>query len=283
MARRTLFASLYALAHAARRKPFFLCFLVCCACGFAIGHNRPNSANVIIPRRHAPRIAVNSAPVRALGDVKVFESNNWSGYALVGSKFTEARGSWIVPSVDCSVVPNASVSFWVGIDGWTNSTVEQTGTDSDCNGGQPSYYAWYEFAPKGGVTITSVPVSPGDVISGKVVYEDSVFVVTLTNDTTGESYSIDASVPAAQRASAEWITELNGYNLSNFDTVRFGKDFTDADRSNWAVDETTAGTIGDFGKRVQASVIVAGKKKDLAVPSFLSADGTSFTVTWWRK
>jgi hypothetical protein len=268
---------------ASRIEKFFISFLVCLVCGFAVGHDRRDSANVIISRSHSPRIAVNSAPARALGGVPVFESGNWSGYALVGSDFKEAQGSWIVPSVDCSAVPNASVSFWVGIDGWTNATVEQTGTDSDCNDGQPAYYAWYEFAPKGGVTITSVPVSPGDVISGKVVYEDSVFVVTLTNDTTGESYSVAASVPSAQRASAEWITELNGYNLSDFDTVRFGRDFTKAVRSNWAADETTAGTIGDFGKRVQASVIVAGKKKDLAVPSFLSADGTSFTVTWWRK
>jgi hypothetical protein len=267
---------------ASKIKRTFISVLFCLVCGLAIGHDRPGATNAITPRSHAPRIAVSSAP-RALGDVKVFESNNWSGYALVGSDFKEARGSWIVPSVDCSVVTNSSVSFWVGIDGWTNSTVEQTGTDSDCNDGEPSYYAWYEFAPKGGVTITSVPVSAGDVISGKVTYEDSMFVVTLMNDTTGESYSTTASVPNARRASAEWITELNGYNLSDFDTVRFGKDFTKASRSNWAADETMAGTIGAFGKRVQASVIVSGKKNDLAVPSFLSADGASFTVTWWRK
>jgi hypothetical protein len=266
-----------------KRGRFFIALFLCFICVFAIDHDRPRSASVLATRQHAPRIALNSGKARSLGDVPVFESDNWSGYALVGSKFTEARGSWIVPSVDCSVIENSSVSFWVGIDGWTNATVEQTGTDSDCNDGQPSYYAWYEFAPKSGVTITSVPVSPGDVMSGKIVYEDPVFVVTLTDNTTGASYSTTASVPSAERASAEWITELNGYNLSNFDAVRFGKDFTKAPRSNWAVDETTSGTIGDFGKRVQASVIVAGKKKDLAVPSFLSTDGTSFTVSWWGK
>ena len=28
------------------------------------------------------------------------ESLNWSGYAVTGSSFTVAKGSWVVPSVD---------------------------------------------------------------------------------------------------------------------------------------------------------------------------------------
>ena len=48
---------------------------------------------------HAPRRSVGPAPGRARGD-SIWESPNWSGYAVVGSAFTQARGSWVVPAVD---------------------------------------------------------------------------------------------------------------------------------------------------------------------------------------
>jgi hypothetical protein len=231
---------------------------------------------------HAPRRAVGPAPGHARGN-SIWESSNWSGYAVVGSGFTQARGSWVVPAVDCTVTRDASVSFWVGIDGWNNDTVEQTGTDSDCDGGQPKYYAWYEFAPKAGVTITSVPVSAGDTMAAEVDYDGSEFTITTTNQSTGASYSFSAEFPEAKRESAEWIAEMNGSVLSDFGTVHFGPDFTGAMNSNSATDATTSGPIGAFEKRVQASVMVAGKDVDEAVPSFLSLDGTSFTVSWWGK
>lgn len=72
-------------------------------------------------------------------------SENWSGYAVTGSSFTNATASWFVPTVNCSKTPNTYAAFWVGIDGYSSNTVEQTGTDSDCDGASPSYYAWYEF------------------------------------------------------------------------------------------------------------------------------------------
>ncbi len=238
------------------------------------------------PRHHGPRRAVRTLPNQSSNGVQVFASENWSGYAVVGSDFTQATGTWTVPAVDCTSDPNSSASFWVGIDGWNNSTVEQTGTDSDCDGTHATYYAWIEFAPKAGITITSVPVSPGDQMSGEVSYNGSQFVVTTTNTTTGATYTMTATVPEARRASAEWIAEANGYFLSDFGTVHFGPDFTSTGASigaNSATDASTSGPISAFGKNTQASVIVNGKGADLAVPSFLSVDGTSFTVSWWSK
>ena len=241
-----------------------------------------SSLGQVSPREHTPRISSGPAPFQWGGNARIFESSNWSGYAVVGTGFTEARGSWTVPSVDCTANPNGAASFWVGLDGWDNDTVEQTGTESQCNGNNLVSYAWYEFAPKGGVTITSVPVSPGDNMSASVVYDDPDFVVSITNLTTGASYSTRSPFPPAQRASAEWIAESNGYTgLPDFNAVRFGQDFTQALGSNYAADATTSGTIGAFGSRVQVSVLGSGKI-DEAVPSFLSLDGTSFTVTYWK-
>jgi hypothetical protein len=111
------------------------------------------------------------------------ESTNWSGYAVTGSSFTSAKGSWIVPSVNCSKTPNTYSAFWVGIDGYSSDSVEQTGTISQCDGTTAQYYAWYEFYPNPSYEITSVPVSPGNVISASVTYSDSKFTTTITNGT----------------------------------------------------------------------------------------------------
>jgi hypothetical protein len=238
------------------------------------------STPAVRPREHGPRRAIGLGPDRVIGDVTVAESNNWSGYAVTGSLFTQAKGSWIVPVVDCTAVPNSSASFWVGIDGWVTDTVEQTGTDSDCDGERATYYAWYEFAPRGGVTILSVPVWPGDQMSAEIDYDDPYFTVTITNETTGKSFTTRSTVAGARRESAEWIAELNSYHLSDFGTVSFGVDFTDVSGTNYAVDSSTTGQISDFGKHVWQSIMAAGEGLREAVPSSLSADGSSFTVTW---
>jgi Peptidase A4 family len=237
---------------------------------------------VLSPFAHAPRRSLGPAPTQwGRSDLGIFESDNWSGYAVVGTAFTEARGSWRIPRVNCAVNPNGAVSFWVGIDGWNNDTVEQTGTESQCNGYEPVTYAWYEFVPKAGVTIRSVKVSPGEDMEADVRYNGLEFVVTIWDLTTGRYFRTSAAVPRAKRASAEWIAESNGYTgLPDFDAVRFGNDFTKADDTNFASDATASGPIGAFGKRVQVSIL-GRKNVDEAVPSLLSFDGTSFTVTYW--
>jgi hypothetical protein len=170
----------------------------------------------------------------------------------------------------------------VGIDGWDNATVEQTGTESQCNGIVPVTYAWYEFAPSAGVTITGMHVSPGEDMAAEMRFDGAAFVVTLTDLTTGESYITRAIVAGAKRTSAEWIAESNGYSgLPDFDAVRFGPNFTHDTAGNYAMDATTSGPIGAFGNRVQVSVLGHGNF-DEAVPSYLSLDGTSFTVTYWK-
>jgi hypothetical protein len=248
------------------------------------------SASAPSPPAHAGASLLQSAPRRSLGpapnqwgrsDLGISESDNWSGYAVIGTAFTDARGSWIVPKLDCAVNPNGAVSFWVGIDGWDNNTVEQTGTESQCNGYQPVVYAWYEFAPKAGVTIRRIAVSPGEAMEAEVHYTGTQFVVAIEDLATGKYFKTSAAVPQAKRASAEWIAESNGYSgLPDFDAVRFGNDFTRATLTNSATDATTTGPIGAFGKRVQVSIL-GHKNIDEAVPSFLSFDGSSFSVTYW--
>jgi Peptidase A4 family len=243
---------------------------------------------VISPRQHAPRRIYPLAPERVEGNVTVSDSTNWSGYAVTGSSFTSAKASWKVPTVNCTKTPNTYAAFWVGLDGWTSSTVEQTGTDSDCDGKTPSYYAWYEFYPAGSVLISSVSVAPGDEMSASVVYSGSEFTITITNETTGKSYSKSGKVSGAKRSSAEWIAEAPCCTnsggilpLADFGTVDFGEDYTNVSSTNYATDSSVSGPIGDFGTAINEAIMVNGSTgADEAVPSALTSDGTSFTVTW---
>src|SRR5438874_2260156 len=81
--------------------------------------------------------------------VKDGTSTNWSGYAVQTNlqspqrdAVTDVKGQWQVPQVSCGA-GNTYSSVWVGIDGYSDGTVEQTGTEQDCSGGQAKYSAWY--------------------------------------------------------------------------------------------------------------------------------------------
>ncbi len=210
-------------------------------------------------------------------------SPNWSGYAVtdVAGGITAVSGSWVVPSATCtggSSPRNAGSSFWVGIDGYTSSTVEQTGTDSDCDSGKPSYYAWYEFYPSPGITIETLSVQPGDVMQASVTYEGADFTVTITDETTQQSFSKTEAVPSAKRNSAEWIAEDNANKLTDFGTAPFGRDYTGV-RGTCSVNaRPLAGAAATLPYHAITMADSAGTV--MASPGPLSQDGSSFSVEW---
>ena len=74
------------------------------------------------------------------------ESTNWSGYAATAGTYTSVSASWTQPTGTCSR-GDQYAAFWVGLDGYSSSTVEQTGSEVDCVGRTAEYYAWYEMYP----------------------------------------------------------------------------------------------------------------------------------------
>ncbi len=139
-------------------------------------------------------------------------SENWSGYAATSTKsFTGASTEFIQPTVTCSVGHNKDVytSNWVGLDGFNNGTVEQDGTSGYCaprHGTSPTYYAWIEMYPA--ATVVEYHVAAGDVISASVEYATGgTFTLTVTDVTSGESKSVQATCASCARSSAEWIVE----------------------------------------------------------------------------
>jgi len=150
-------------------------------------------------------------------------STNWSGYAAYGRPFSAVSGSWTQPAVTCSG-QNASSSYWVGLDGYNTSTVEQLGTEGDCVNGAPRYYAWYEMFPRGGHFI-GMTVTPGHGYHAAVTaLGRGFFGLSLTDVTTGGSFSITQKLNA-QGASAEVIVEAPSSGgvlpLANFGTAQF--------------------------------------------------------------
>lgn len=239
--------------------------------------------------------SVSAAPA-ILVDASV-KSTNWSGYAVTGAtgSISIAQGSWAVPSVTCGVGETSYSAFWVGIDGFTSSTVEQTGTDSDCSNGVPHYYAWFEFFPNPSRLISTLVVSPGDEIAARVTYSASAgtFQVAIKDYTTGKAFSTSHAVSGAARSSAEFIVEAPAIcgifhcslaKLSNFGTANFGGDtnpglpgITCAVQMNGNL-----AALGSYGSSVQQISMVSQSNSNVikAQPSALSTDGTSFSVQW---
>ena len=209
-------------------------------------------------------------------------SANWAGYVATGQSFSRVSGTWVQPSVDPSGGDGDS-AFWVGLGGSGNSdshsgSLEQLGTQANVSGGQTSYYAWYELLPSPPVKI-NVPIKPGDHVNASVAASGSSVTMSLTNQTTGQSFSQTFQVSNIDTSSAEWIAEapsasdgqgdLTPVSLSDFGTVNFS--------SASATAGGHTGTISDSSWTSQPIALTSNG--DSAQASSLSSDGSSFSVT----
>lgn len=240
--------------------------------------------SLAIPLQAQPNVTPMSHP-RIVGSADA-QSLNWAGYAVTGpaGSVTSAQGSWLVPAVTCSS-SSSYAAFWVGIDGYSSDTVEQTGTMAECVGGSAYYYAWYEFYPNPSYEIGSVPVSPGDKIAAGVTYSDGQFTVTITDTTSSKFYSTSATVSSAQESSAEWIAEAPSSGssilpLANFGTAFYGQDYTGIASTEYATVSGSTGPISSFGSSIQEITMVSSSGSTQAQPSAITSDGTSFSVAW---
>ena len=208
-------------------------------------------------------------------------SQNWSGYAAETSlsspqdgAVTDVKGSWIVPAVTASSSSKTYSSAWLGIDGYSDGTVEQIGTEQDWSNGQAVYYAWFEMYPKFGYLISGFPVNPRDSIACEVQNNgNGTYTLTIRNAT----FSITQRLKRALNQSAEWVMEAPYSGgilpLADFGTITFSNcgatlNGVTGSISTWPHDAITMATAGGTVK---------------AQPSALSAGGTSFSVTWHHE
>ena len=142
-------------------------------------------------------------------------STNWAGYAVTGSTYTSVASNWVEPNVTCTA--NGIVGFWIGLDGWGSTSVEQDGTGVDCSSGTPQQFAWWETYPENSIQVYDAPVAAGDRMSSEVASEgNGQYVMALTDWTANWSERNVVSAPTAQNASAEIVAEAvtNGNSIT---------------------------------------------------------------------
>lgn len=181
----------------------------------AAAPGQPNTAAVTVPAATHP--AASSRPRSGPdGTTASATSGNWSGYVATGGTYTSVSASWIVPWGDVCLSSGDGVeASWVGLDGWNDGTVEQTGIIMDCTKGYPQYYAWWETVPTQPVVQKyGVAVDVDDSITATVTYDGSgTYDLLLTDNTQGwTENNVVAGPPGAQNASAEIITEAATVN-----------------------------------------------------------------------
>ena len=159
--------------------------------------------------RQLGRTSADGRPQTAGGRTQTeVSSSNWAGYADTGSNdgFTNVAASWVQPAGTCSSGDQYS-AFWVGLDGYTSPTVEQTGSEVNCVGPTAEYYAWYEIYPGAEVTFSN-RVKAGDQFSASVSYlGTNTFLLTITDSTQHWKRSATRRLARAARSSAEVIAE----------------------------------------------------------------------------
>jgi hypothetical protein len=196
-------------------------------------------------------------------------STNWAGYAATSGTFRSVSATWKQPTAKCTAATSYS-SFWVGLDGYSSNTVEQTGTDADCSGGSPVYYAWYEMYPKFPKNL-SLAIHPGDTIHASVTTNGTgTFTLSIANTTTGASFTTTQRLKSAKLSSAEVIAEAPSSSggvlpLTDFGTVGF------------SAATANGQSIGSFNPDPITMVTPDGTVK--ASTSTLSG-GSAFSVAW---
>jgi hypothetical protein len=168
---------------------------------------------------HAPRV-----PANAHGLKNTWAASNWSGYAETGSGFTGVSGTWTVPSVKSSPLSSTTYSSaWIGVDGFNNSNLIQTGTEEDWYNGAAHYNAWWEILPAAETPLpTSDVVKPNDAMSASIykttatsstirngrfhTSSQPIWVITIADATEHWSFTTNQAYNGPG-TSAEWIME----------------------------------------------------------------------------
>jgi hypothetical protein len=239
----------------------------------------------------APMISASggAAPGAGHGILNPSESSfNWAGYAVDGGRgaFRSVSASWTEPRVSCAGVHGLRFSsFWVGLDGFflpnqpMDKTVEQLGTDADCNHTKPVYFAWWEMFPNASVSFRN-PVRPGDHMSASVTFRGAgKFALFIKDSTRHWSRTIVRVHGGLRRSSAEVIAEapallVGGVGvlqpLANFGTVR------------WTGSSVNGTPLKNFGQRFRITMVALNPPNRIKATTSPIGAADAFTNTWLR-
>lgn len=233
-----------------------------------------------------------------------WSSTNWSGYAIgnnTNKAYQSVSATWKVPQVQTRApsqpqptswwgrlwqwlsslfggggsgstgTPDSYSAAWIGIDGFNNSNLIQTGTAQNIVNGQPQYYAWWETLPNPETQIDSsqYPVSPGDSMVAHITEQsDGTWQIALGNQTQGWVFQKTGIQYQGPQTSVEWIMEapqLNGNvtNLANYGEMTFSSILINGSSAN--LQPSNAGVMMQNGTQI-------------STPSLPNSTGNAFNV-----
>jgi hypothetical protein len=244
-----------------------------------------------------------TAAATLMFDARQMVSSNWAGYVVTGAdvdSFTSVTGSWTQPAVSPSAADGYS-SFWVGLGGASQQSqaLEQIGASSDVVDGESRYYAWYELVPAP-ETQVRLAVHPGDQMTGTVALNGSDVTLSLSDQTTGGSFTKTLPISNPDGSSAEWIAEAPSVRdetgdfqiqpLADFGTVRFenasataGGHTGSISDPHWSAQEVRLSPAAKTGYARAGVGPGAGQDAGGASPTDLSSDGSSFSVSYTQN
>jgi hypothetical protein len=221
-------------------------------------------------RSNVAKASQPTAPITTPPTITQNSSANWAGYAATGGTFTAVSGTWTIPQ---SASGTGADATWVGIGGVKSTDLIQAGTQEVASGGDVQYQAWIETLPQASQQVPLV-VNPGDSVSVTLNEQSSgQWLITIKNNTTGQTYSATETYTSSE-SSAEWIEEAPSGGrsvlpLDNFGTLTFSAGST----------VENGKTVSMSGANAQPINMIDGARQPVAVPSSLSNNGDSFTVS----
>jgi hypothetical protein len=214
-------------------------------------------------------------------NLQSFKISIWSGY-IVASEIqnrspvvSSVSASWTVPEIKLSE-NNTFSSVWVGIGGYGEDTLIQTGTEQECINGKFVYYAWYELVPDSLVHIPNIHVQAGDAVTASIslINENTnTWSIEIADITRNQRFQTTV-VYNSSRWSAECIVERPKVNGALSTLVDFG---------NVTLTECKAtldGVNGVISSFSYAQFVMYDQELQLVKVSPLNDDGSSFTVNY---
>ena len=175
-------------------------------------------------------------------------------------------GQWTVPAVSAAAGTGFS-ALWIGVDGFSNASLIQTGTEADVYGGRTHYSAWWEILPLPAVTIRGLAVRPGDRITASIArVATGRWRITIRDSRSG-SYSTTRSY-GGPGTSVEWIEEAPVVLSHSTSLAVRGRVVFDNVKAN-GVDPHLRASEG--GAMIRRGMIVD-------IPSAPDADGNGFAL-----
>jgi hypothetical protein len=167
------------------------------------------------------------------GTATTVQSGNWGGAAIVATGVTQVTGTFVVPKPTKPSGGSSSTEYcgaaWVGIDGYNDDDLIQTGVLWCVQGSSFLYEAWTEYLPASLIEYSpNIAVTSGQSVTVTATKTGSNAGTTTLKVSGGSSgtHTFSGQSQPIPGDSAEWIVEdfeSGGSEVpfANFGTVTF--------------------------------------------------------------